>query len=65
MTKKTLKKEPKNSSNKKPLVEEKDSDYLSVLMREQSENVLFQQKFWHEELHVPWWKKWLKKIFGV
>ena len=63
MTKKTLKKEPKNSSNEKLLLEEQPLDYLKT--NNKNDDELFKQSFWHEELHVPWWKKWLKKIFGV
>ena len=53
MTKNKEKQEPKQSFETKPSVEQREAD------------ALFKQSFWHEELALPWWKKLLKKLFGV
>lgn len=49
MTQKTERKEPKQE----PSVEQKQNDEL------------FKQSFWHEELALSWWKRLLRKLFGV
>ena len=43
----------KKRKEPKPSVEEKQND------------ALFKQSFWHEELALPWWKRLLRKLFGV
>lgn len=48
----TKKKEEKKE-NSEPSVEDKQNDEL------------FKQSFWHEELALPWWKRLLRKLFGV
>jgi len=49
---KSSKLSPKKKSVKQP-VEEK------------TEDVLFQQKFWHEDESIPAWRRWIKKILGI
>ena len=34
-------------------------------VEEKTEDVLFQQKFWHEDESIPAWRRWIKKILGV
>lgn len=47
------KKKKEKKENSEPSVEQKQND------------ALFKQSFWHEELALPWWKKLLRKLFGV
>ena len=43
--------------------EKKVEPELSVEQKQNDE--LFKQSFWHEELALPWWRKLLRKLFGV
>ena len=38
---------------------------LEPSVEEKQNDELFKQSFWHEEIALPWWRKLLRKLFGV